>query len=104
MGASGFGDIEPGTFLNLYRIAHSELTVDKWDNSISLPIARRHCAAPPRGFGHCLTRHFNRGRDAARLQPALPPALPFSLPSVDIHLFGNRLARANTMHRFRMYQ
>ena len=36
MGASGFGDIEPGTFLNLYRIAHSELTVDKRDNSTPL--------------------------------------------------------------------
>jgi hypothetical protein len=36
-GASGFSHFEPGTFLNLYRIAHSELTVDKWKNSTSLP-------------------------------------------------------------------
>jgi len=35
MGASGFSDFQLGAFLNLYRIAHSELTVDKWDNSAS---------------------------------------------------------------------
>jgi hypothetical protein len=35
-GASGFCDFEPGALLNLYRIAHSELTVDKWNNSTSL--------------------------------------------------------------------
>ena len=38
-GASGFCDFEPGAFLNLYRIAHSESTVDKWNNSTSLPSA-----------------------------------------------------------------
>ena len=25
-------DFEPRTFLNLYKIAHSELMVDKWNN------------------------------------------------------------------------
>ena len=29
------GDFGPATILNLYRIAHSESTVDKWDNSPS---------------------------------------------------------------------
>jgi hypothetical protein len=29
------GHFGPATILNLYRIAHSESTVDKWDNSPS---------------------------------------------------------------------
>ena len=28
-----FVDFEPGRFRNLYQIAHSELAVEKWDNS-----------------------------------------------------------------------
>jgi hypothetical protein len=40
-GASGFCDFEPAAFLNLYRIAHSESTVDKWNNSTPFhPVAR----------------------------------------------------------------
>jgi hypothetical protein len=30
--ASDIGDLEAGVLLNLYKIAHHELTVDKWDN------------------------------------------------------------------------
>ena len=34
----------PATILNLYRIAHSESTVDKWDNSLQTVSARRIAA------------------------------------------------------------
>jgi hypothetical protein len=30
--APGTDDLEPRTFLNLYKITHSESTVDKWNN------------------------------------------------------------------------
>jgi hypothetical protein len=40
------GYFGPATILNLYRIAHSESTVDKWDNSPSPNCERAVMAAP----------------------------------------------------------
>ena len=44
-GVGGMGEsvrlvvtLDPATILNLYRIAHSESTVDKWDNSPSVKL------------------------------------------------------------------
>jgi len=36
---SAFVDFEPGNFLRLYKTAHSESMVDKWDNFAFRPVA-----------------------------------------------------------------
>jgi hypothetical protein len=89
-----FVEFEPGNFPRLYQTAHSESTVDKWNN-FSTKLGRggskrgRQSARPRRQKSH---RAFSSNPELAADFAKSPQGLPTSFPATS----GNCLAFATT--------